>query len=76
MGFQNIEFHLLFFVGGGGVQKNEYFGYDDSVDILLGSSQNWTDFIGHFLRMRIFFGLLNFQIFLGGMPDIPEFFGG
>ena len=33
----------------GDFQKNEYFGgYEDFVDILGGSSQNWTIFKGHF----------------------------
>ena len=32
-----------------GFQKNEYvFGYQDFVDIIFGSSQNWTIFRGHF----------------------------
>ena len=32
-----------------GFQKNKYFfGYDNFVDIFLGSSQNWTIFRGHF----------------------------
>ena len=33
----------------GGFQKNEYFfGYEDFVDIFLGSPQNWTIFRRHF----------------------------
>ena len=40
---------------GGGVKKNEYFGgYEDFVDIFLGSPQNWTIFRGHFYA---FYGL-------------------
>ena len=32
-----------------GFQKNKYFfGYENFVDIFLGSSQNWTIFRGHF----------------------------
>ena len=32
-----------------GFQKNKYFfGYDNFVNIFLGSSQNWTIFRGHF----------------------------
>ena len=39
-GVQNCESHYL-----GGFQKNEYFlGYEDFVDIFLGSPQNWTIF--------------------------------
>ena len=51
---------LFFFLGGGGgfkilnfnnfwgFQKNEFFwGYEDFVDIFLGSSQNWTIFRGN-----------------------------
>ena len=41
---QNFEFQYFW-----GFQKNEYFlGYEDLVDILLGSSQNWTKIRGHF----------------------------
>ena len=33
----------------GGFQKKYYFlGYEDFVDIFLGSSQNWTIFSDHF----------------------------
>ena len=43
-GVQNLEFQYSW-----GFQKNEYFlGYEDLVDILLGSSQNWTIIRGHF----------------------------
>ena len=32
-----------------GFQKNEYFyGYENFVDIFLGSSQNWTSSMGYF----------------------------
>ena len=42
---QNFEFQYFF----GGFQKNKYFfGYENFVDIFLGSSQNWTILRGHF----------------------------
>ena len=45
---QNFEFHFL-----GGFQKNKYFlGYEDFVDIFLGSSQNWTIFRVHFYAFK------------------------
>ena len=38
-----IIIFFFFFLGGGGVQKYKYFGgYEDFVDILGGSRQNWT----------------------------------
>ena len=41
---QNFEFRYFW-----GFQKNKYFlGYENFVDIFLGSSQNWTIFRGHF----------------------------
>ena len=43
-GGQNFEYQYF-----GGFQKTEYFlGYEDFMDILGGSSQNWTIFRGHF----------------------------
>ena len=43
-GGQNFEFQYF-----GVFQKYEYFlGYEEFVDIFLGSSQNWTIFRGHF----------------------------
>ena len=43
-GVQNFEIQYF-----GGFQINEYFwGYEDFVDIVLGSSQNWTILRGHF----------------------------
>ena len=42
---QNFEFQYFL-----GFQKNDYcFGYEDFVDIFLGSSQNWTIIKGSFL---------------------------
>ena len=39
---RSFEFQYFFRGWGGVVQKNEYlFGYEDFVDIFLGSSQNW-----------------------------------
>ena len=44
-GFKILSFNIFW-----GFQKNKYFlGYEDFVDIFLGSSQNWTIFRGHFL---------------------------
>ena len=44
LGFKILNFNFL-----GGFQKNKYFlGYENFVDIFLGSSQNWTIFRGHF----------------------------
>ena len=43
LGFKILNFNIF-----GGFQQNEYFlGYEDFVDIFLGSSQNWTKFRGH-----------------------------
>ena len=43
-GFQILNFDIF-----GGFQKYKYFfGYENFVDIFLGSSQNWTIFRGHF----------------------------
>ena len=44
LGVQNLEIQYFW-----GFQKNEYYlGYEDFIDILLGSSQNWTIFRGYF----------------------------
>ena len=63
-GFKILNFNILGFF-----PKNKYFlGYEDFVDIFLGSSQNWTIFRGYFYasyglflrslyRMGIFFGV-------------------
>ena len=49
-GFKILSFNIFL-----GFQKNKYFfGYEDFVDIFLGSSQNWTIFRGHFYA---FYGL-------------------
>ena len=74
MGFKILNFNIF-----GGFQKIEYFlGYEDFVDIFLGSSQNWTVIRGSFYAFWSLFsraryrmggislGLLKFQIFLGG----------
>ena len=71
-----------------GFQKNNYFfGYENFVDIFLGSSQNWTIFRGHFyaflglfLRSRyrigdIFWVAKISNIFLGCLKFLI-FFGG
>ena len=87
MGFKILNFNISL-----GFQKNEKkFGYEDFVDIFLGSSQNWTIFKGHFyvfkgifLRSRYRMGgghcfwLQKFQQFFGVLeiPDIFFFWGG
>ena len=83
-----IFFYFFFFFGGGGYQKSEYFlGYDDFVDILWGSSQNWTSFRGHFyafqglslrsyFRMGIFLWVAYISNISLGMPDVPRVFLG
>ena len=44
LGFKILNFNIF-----GGFQKNEYFwGYENFVDIFLGSSQYWTSFRGYF----------------------------
>ena len=44
LGFKILNFNIFW-----GFQNNKYcFGYEDLVDILLGSSQNWTLLRGHF----------------------------
>ena len=71
-----------------GFQKNEYFlGYENFVDIFLGSSQNWTSFyglflciLGSFLKVNmqnrdIFLGCKNFKYFFGVL-EISDIFGG
>ena len=69
-----------------GFQRNKYFfGYEDFVDIFLGSSQNLTIFrglctLGSFLKVNLqnrgyFLGLLKFQIFFGVL-EIPDIFLG
>ena len=79
---QNFEFQYFL-----GFQKNEYFwGYEDFVDIFLGSSQNWTIFRGHFYafyglffrsrhRMGILFWVTKISNILGVL-EIPDIFVG
>ena len=44
LGFKILNFNIFW-----SFQKYDYFwGYEDFVDIFLGSSQNWTIFRGHF----------------------------
>ena len=56
---------------------NIFWGYEDSVDIFLGSSQNWASLRVISLHLRVFFkvkvqnggyffGLLKFQILFKG----------
>ena len=83
-----IWFKILNFNIFGGFQKNKYFlGYEDFVDICLGSSQNWTIFRGHFYafkgrylrswyRMGIFFGVAKISNIFLGVLEIPDICGG
>ena len=87
-----------FFWGGGGVkilnfnifwglQKNEYLGYEDFVDIFWGVITkleyilgSFPCILGSFLKVKVqnggyFLGLLKFQIFFGVL-EIPDIFGG
>ena len=73
---QNVEFQYY-----GVFRKNEYFfGYEDFVDIVLGSLQNWANFkvflciLGSFLKVNIqngniFGGCQKFKYF-----DIPDIY--
>ena len=65
---------------------NIFWGYEDFVDIFLGSSLNWAClrvismhfrvvFQGQGTKFGYFFGLLEFQIFFGVL-EIPVFFWG
>ena len=74
------------FFGGGGLEKLIFLGYEDSVDIFLGSSQNGLysgvismHILVSFLRSiysvgDIFWGWLNFKIFLWGCLKFLIFF--
>ena len=42
--FKILNFNIFNFF----LKNEEYFRYEDFVDFLLGSSQNWTIFRGHF----------------------------
>ena len=64
---------------------NIFLGYEDFLDIFLGSSQNWGSlrviymqfrvFFRSRYRIGIFFWLLKFKIFFGVL-EIPDIFGG
>ena len=83
LGFKILNFNFL----GGVFRKNNIFlGYEDFVDIFLGSSQNWASlrvismqfrvfFLRSRYRIRIFLGLLKFQNFYGVL-EIPDTFLG
>ena len=50
-GFKILNFNIF-----GGFLKNEYFfGYEDFVDIFLGSSQNWASLRVISMHFRVFF---------------------
>ena len=50
-GFKILNFNIILCF-----QKNEYFlGYEDFVDILLGSSQNWASLRVISMQFRVFF---------------------
>ena len=49
-GFKILNFDIF-----GGFQKNKYFfGYENFVNIFLGSSQNWTIFRGLSMHFKVF----------------------
>ena len=49
-GVQNLDFQYF-----GGFQKmNTFLGYEDFVDIVLGSLQNWTGCRGHYCAFSVF----------------------
>ena len=67
-------------------EKEIFWGYEDYVDILGGSSQNWTCFRGHFYAFMdpflrssyiigIFLGVAKISNILEVL-DIPDVFGG
>ena len=82
LGFKILNFNIFW-----GFQKNEYFwGYEDFVDIFLGSSQNWASLrsflciLGSFLKVNvqiwdIFWVAKILNIFLGCLKFLI-FFGG
>ena len=51
-GFKILNFNIFW-----GFQKNEYFfgGYEDFVDIFLGSSQNWANLRVISIQFKVFF---------------------
>ena len=50
-GFKILNFNIFW-----GFQKNEYFwGYEDFVDIFMGSSQNWASLRVISIQFRVFF---------------------
>ena len=59
LGFKILNFNIF-----GGFQKNKYFsGYEDFVDIFLGSSQNWIIF--RVISMQFWVQNFEFQYFWG-----------
>ena len=63
LGFKILNFNIFW-----GFQKNEYFwGYEDFVDIFLGSSQNWASLRVISMHFRVFFlrSMYRIGIFLG-----------
>ena len=85
-GFKILDFNIF-----GGFQKMHFckcifLGYDEIVDILLGSLQNWTIFDVIYIHLRLFFkvkvqnrniiGVVKYQLYFSAMLDIPDIFGG
>ena len=64
---------------------NIFWGYEDFVDILFGSSQNWAGlrvismqfsvFLGQGTELGYFFALPKFQIFFGVLENLDIFWG-
>ena len=56
---------------------NIFFGYEDFVDISLGSSQNWTVFRGHFYAYYRLFRMSRYRMGdIFGVAKISNIFGG
>ena len=82
LGFKILNFNTF-----SGFQKNNYFlGYEDFVDIFLGSSQNLTVLRGHFYTFQglflaqgtewgIFFGVAKISNIFWGCLKFLIFFG-
>ena len=68
LGLFFFGFKILNFIIFWGFEKNEYFwGYEDFVDNVLGSSQNWASLRVVSMRLRVLFKVKvqNRDIFLG-----------
>ena len=63
---------------GFGFQKNKYFwGYEDFVDIFLGSSENWASFRFISMHFRVFFKVKGTELrYFWGVAKISNIFSG